>query len=48
MLLEKGILGGYDLSKDYPELGDAVLLAVTEVRTKAEIDELVSTVEGWV
>lgn len=48
VLLEKGILGGYDLSKDYPELGDAVLLAVTEVRTKAEIDELVSTVEGWV
>ncbi len=44
-LIEKGILGGYDLSKDYPELGNAMLVAVTEKRTKAEIDEFVAALE---
>ncbi|PIE77150.1 MAG: aminomethyl-transferring glycine dehydrogenase [Clostridiales bacterium] len=44
-LAEKGILGGYDLSKDYPEYGNAMLLAVTEKRTKAEIDQLVAALE---
>ncbi|WP_054949419.1 aminomethyl-transferring glycine dehydrogenase subunit GcvPA [Numidum massiliense] len=46
-LLEKGMLAGYDLSRDYPELGNAVLLAVTEMRTRTEIDQLVQAVEGW-
>ena len=41
-LLEHDILGGYDLGKDYPELKDHWLLAVTEKRTKAEIDNLVA------
>lgn len=40
-LLENGILGGYDLGKDYPELTNHILLCVTEKRTKAEIDRLV-------
>jgi glycine dehydrogenase subunit 1 len=40
-LLEHGILGGYDLSKDYPSLKDHLLIAVTEMNTKAEIDALV-------
>ncbi len=40
-LLEHGIIGGYDLSKDYPELSGTWLLAVTEKRTKAEIDDMV-------
>jgi glycine dehydrogenase subunit 1 len=40
-LLEDKIIGGYNLEKDYPELKDGYLIAVTEKRTKEEIDELV-------
>ncbi len=41
-LLEKGIIGGYDLGRDYPELSGHMLIAVTEVRTKEEIDRFVN------
>lgn len=37
-LLEKGILGGYNLSQDYPELGDAILVCTTEMRTEDDIN----------
>jgi glycine dehydrogenase subunit 1 len=40
-LLEHGILGGYDLGQDYPKLQDHMLIAVTEMNTKDEIDALV-------
>jgi glycine dehydrogenase subunit 1 len=40
-LLSKGIIGGYDLGRDYPELDQHMLIAVTEQRTKEEIDTLV-------
>jgi glycine dehydrogenase subunit 1 len=40
-LLEHGILGGYDLGQDYPALKDHMLVAVTEMNTKEEIDMLV-------
>lgn len=40
-LLEKRIIGGYDLGRDYPELQNCMLIAVTELRTKEEIDTLV-------
>jgi glycine dehydrogenase subunit 1 len=40
-LLEHGILGGYDLGQDYPALKDHLLVAVTEMNTKDEIDALV-------
>jgi glycine dehydrogenase subunit 1 len=40
-LLQKGIIGGYDLGRDYPELSNHMLIAVTEQRTKEEIDTLV-------
>ena len=40
-LLEDNIIGGYSLEKDYPELKNGYLLAVTEKRTKEEIDALV-------
>ena len=39
-LLEHGFLGGYDLGQDYPALKDRMLLAVTEMNTKDEIDAL--------
>ncbi len=40
-LLEHGILGGYDLGQDYPSLSDHLLIAVTEMNSKEEIDTLV-------
>ncbi|WP_432358627.1 aminomethyl-transferring glycine dehydrogenase subunit GcvPA [Sporosarcina sp. UB5] len=45
-LLEKGIIGGYDLGLTYPELANHALLAVTEQRTKEEIDALVQEMEA--
>lgn len=41
LLEEYGIIGGYDLSQDYPALGNAMLLCVTEMNTREEIDDLV-------
>jgi len=40
-LLEHGILGGYDLGQDYPALNNLLLIAVTEMNSKEEIDALV-------
>lgn len=40
-LLEHGILGGYDLGQDYPLLKDHMLVAVTEMNSKEDIDTLV-------
>jgi len=37
-LLDHGILGGYDLGKDYPALKENMLVAVTEMNTKEDID----------
>jgi glycine dehydrogenase subunit 1 len=42
-LLDHGILGGYDLGQDYPELKDHMLIAVTEMNSKEDIDSLVET-----
>jgi glycine dehydrogenase subunit 1 len=33
------ILGGYDVSKAYPELGQAILVCATETRTEADIEK---------
>jgi glycine dehydrogenase subunit 1 len=46
-LLEKSILGGVDLGQFYPELTNTMLFAVTEKRTREEIDTLVRELEGW-
>lgn len=43
-LLTKGIVGGYDLGRDYPELENCMLVAVTEIRSKEEIDQLIKEV----
>lgn len=40
-LLINGILGGYDLGKDYEEFKGHMLLCVTEKRTKEEMDSLI-------
>jgi glycine dehydrogenase subunit 1 len=44
-LLEHGILGGYELGQDYPALKDHLLIAVTEMNTKEEIDLLVDVIK---
>ena len=44
-LLEHGIIGGYDLGQDYPSLKDHMLIAVTEMNTKEEIDTLVEAMK---
>jgi len=43
-LLESKIIGGYDVEKHYPELENGYLVAVTEKRTKEEIDFMVRKV----
>ena len=40
-LLNIGIFGGKDLTRDFPELGASALYCVTEIHTKADIDRLV-------
>jgi glycine dehydrogenase subunit 1 len=44
-LRERGIIGGYDLSADYPELGNAALFCVTEARTRDDIESLATALE---
>jgi len=44
-LLTQHLIGGLDLGRYYPELSGHLLLAVTENRTKAEIDQLVQALE---
>jgi glycine dehydrogenase subunit 1 len=39
---EFGIIGGYDLGRDYPHLRTHMLIAVTELHTRASIDRLVA------
>jgi glycine dehydrogenase subunit 1 len=41
LLDECGIIGGYDLGRDYPELESHMLVCVTEVIRREEIDVLV-------
>jgi len=43
-LLEHGIIGGYDLGRDYPSLKDHMLIAVTEMNTKEQIDEFAQVI----
>ncbi|HEU4753899.1 MAG TPA: glycine dehydrogenase, partial [Armatimonadota bacterium] len=45
-MAEQGILAGYPLGKHYPELADCLLVAVTEKRTKEDIDQLVEALAG--
>ncbi len=44
-LIERGIIGGYDLGQDYPHLKDHMLVAVTEMNRKDEIDTLVEALK---
>ncbi len=45
-LIRFGIVGGLPLGRFYPELADALLIAVTEKRSREQIDLLCSALEG--
>jgi glycine dehydrogenase subunit 1 len=43
-----GINAGYPLGRDYPELGEALLVAITERRTREDIDRLADALQAGV
>nr|VFK21524.1 MAG: glycine dehydrogenase (decarboxylating) alpha subunit [Candidatus Kentron sp. LPFa] len=45
-LLREGILGGYDLRHEYPELGNALLLCVTETKTEDDLGHYAHTLHN--
>jgi glycine dehydrogenase subunit 1 len=45
-LIEKGIIGGFDLGREYSELENVMLLCCTEKRTKQEMDLLAGTLSA--
>lgn len=45
-LLEKGFIGGYDLGRDDEALANHMLIAVTEKRSKEEIDQFANALGG--
>ncbi|MBN1976426.1 MAG: aminomethyl-transferring glycine dehydrogenase subunit GcvPA [Anaerolineae bacterium] len=45
LLAEWGIIGGYDLGRDYAQLDGHMLLCVTEMNPREEIDMLVAALE---
>jgi glycine dehydrogenase subunit 1 len=42
----EGVNPGYRLARDYPEYDDGLLIAITERRTRADIDRLVALVSA--
>lgn len=44
-LMQKGILGGFDLSLDYPDLGHAILVCTTEMRSEEDIAAYVKAMQ---
>ena len=44
-LEDRGILGGYDLSAEFPELGNALLVCVTETKTEEDLQQYVSSLQ---
>jgi glycine dehydrogenase subunit 1 len=44
-LLQHGIHGGKDVSKEFPEFGETALYCVTETHSKGEIESLANTLE---
>ena len=44
-LLEKGIFGGKNISKEFSELGNCSVYCITEIHSKEDIDRLAQTLE---
>jgi glycine dehydrogenase subunit 1 len=45
-LLKTGILGGYDLEQDYPARKNQMLVCVTELNTRSQIDRFVESLKA--
>lgn len=45
-LQDQGVLGGYDLSAHYPELGNALLVCATETKTAGDIESYAQKLAG--
>jgi glycine dehydrogenase subunit 1 len=45
-LAAEGVLAGLDVGRFYPGLDDVLLIAVTEKRTRAQMDAFVVLLEG--
>jgi glycine dehydrogenase subunit 1 len=45
---QEGVTPGYPLGNDYPEFADGLLVAITEKRTRADIDRLAGALAGAV
>ena len=48
LLWDNKILGGFELSRLYPQLENSLLFCVTEKRTRGDIDRLIRLLEGMV
>jgi glycine dehydrogenase subunit 1 len=44
-LLRRGIFGGKDLSTEFPELGESMLVCITEIHSQEDIESLVSALQ---
>jgi glycine dehydrogenase subunit 1 len=47
-LLKRDLHGGKILTEEFPEFGESMLLCITELHSKATIDELVEVVRDVV
>ncbi|HVB97680.1 MAG TPA: aminomethyl-transferring glycine dehydrogenase subunit GcvPA [Chloroflexota bacterium] len=47
-LLDEGIIGGYLLGREYPDLADAMLLCTTELNRRKDLDRLLAVFRGAV
>jgi len=45
LLMKSGIIGGKDVTQEFPELGQTSLFCVTEIHSKAEIDKLATALQ---
>jgi glycine dehydrogenase subunit 1 len=44
-LAERGVLGGFDLTEDFPQLGNALLICATETKTEADMEAYARALE---
>lgn len=45
-LLERGIVGGFNLKEEYPELGEALLVCATETKTVADLEHYIQALHS--
>ena len=45
-MAQQSVLGGFDLSADYPELGNALLVCATETKTEEDLQQFVAALQA--